>query len=174
LRTLECRKGEIGGRRRLIASREDSGTHERRQGHDEVSGRRQRHSGRTVKVRWAQIERIGGERISWGASRVADMKGELTEATSTTKSRQWWQNGHVDTADNSDVSLARTWWEVGAGLYKGVRLRVGEWVGVRAIRNGWGGVVAVSACIMGVESTACAESCVRTVGGIGLIGVATG
>jgi hypothetical protein len=45
-------------------------------------------------------------------------------------------------------------------------------VGVRAARNGRGGALVASACVVGAESMACAELCARTVGGMGLIGEA--
>jgi hypothetical protein len=80
---------------------------ERRQGHGKASGRWRRHSGCMVKVRLAWTERTRGERISLGASRVADVKAELTEATGTIRPRRWQQNSRVNTADDIGVSLAR-------------------------------------------------------------------
>jgi hypothetical protein len=47
-------------------------------------------------------------------------------------------------------------------------------VWVRAARNGQSGAVAASACGVGEESMACAESCARTVGGTGLTSEAHG
>jgi hypothetical protein len=48
-------------------------------------------------------------------------------------------------------------------------------VGVRAARNGQGGAVAASTCVVVAESMACAESCTRTIGGgTGLTGEAHG
>ena len=43
---------------------------------------------------------------------------------------------------------------------------------MRAARNGRGGALAATACVVGAESTTCAELCTGTVGGMGLIGEA--